>query len=479
MQIGRKDIIWNYAATFLKIASSALLLPFILRLMPSEMIGIWSVFMTITAFSGLLDFGFNPSFTRNVTYVFSGVSKLKVNGFESASTENKTIDYGLLKGLISAMRWFYLRMAILLFLLLATLGTYYIYSLLQNYIGEHREVYFAWTLLCVINTYNLFTIYYDSLLQGKGLVKRSKQIVIIGQTVYLIIAIILIMAGYGLLAIVSAQASSVIIIRWLSYHSFFTTEIKQKLINVIPRPQKEVLKVIYPNAIKIGLTSLGGFMVTRSAIVIGSLYLPLNDIGSYGVTMQLIAVVAGLAGIYTTTYQPKIAQLRIIDDSTAIKELYLKGQLVLLLTYILGGMVLIVLGEWMLKLIGSHTQLIPQLLLLVAVVVSFLECNHSIAGMILLSKNEVPFFKASLLSGGLTILLLLLFFHFTYSGLWVLIAAPGIAQAVYQNWKWPSVVNKELEINYRDIKKTLCKYKPTERTTIKRDKYTHNQQENF
>jgi O-antigen/teichoic acid export membrane protein len=459
MQIGRKDVIWNYAATFLKIASSALLLPFILRMMPSEMIGIWSVFMMITAFSGLLDFGFNPSFTRNITYVFSGVRTLKVNGFEPASTENQTIDYGLLKGLISAMRWFYLRMAIILFLLLATLGTYYIYSLLQNYKGEHREVFIAWVLLCVINTYNLFTLYYDSLLQGKGLVKRSKQIIIVGQAVYLIIATILIMAGYGLVAIVSAQASSVIIIRWLSYHSFFTSEIKQRLHNVIPRPQKEILKAIYPNALKIGLTSLGGFMVTRSAIIIGSLYLSLEEIAAYGITIQLIAVIAGLAGIYTTTYQPKIAQLRIIDNNQAIKELYLKGQLVLLLTYIAGGLILIILGDWTLKLIGSHTQLMLQSLILAGVLVSFLETNHSIAGNILLSKNEVPFFKASLLSGVSTVFLLLLFFHLTNSGLWVMFAAPGLAQGAYQNWKWPVEVVKELGITSKDVNLMLTRMK--------------------
>ena len=128
MQIGRKDLIWNYSTTFLKIASTALLLPFILRIMPSLMVGIWSVFMTIAAFSGLLDFGFNPSFSRNVTYVFIGVRTFKVDGFESASIENQMIDYGLLKGLISTMRWFYLRIDIILFLLLATLGTYYFYS---------------------------------------------------------------------------------------------------------------------------------------------------------------------------------------------------------------------------------------------------------------------------------------------------------------------------------------------------------------
>ena len=457
MQIGRKDLYWNYAATFLRIASSALLIPFILRMMPSEMVGIWTIFMTITAFAGLLDFGFNPSFTRNVTYIFSGVRTLKVKGFESVSTENQTVDYGLLKGIISAMRWFYLRMAIVLFLLLATLGTYYIYSLLQNYKGNHQEVYLAWTVLCIINTYNLYTLYYDSLLQGKGLVKRSKQIVIIGQIVYLLIGTILIMNGNGLVAIVAAQASSVVIIRWLSYHSFFTREIKQKFHTSRPRPKREVIKAIYPNALKIGLTSIGGFMVQRSAIIIGSLYLSLTEIASYGITMQIVAIVSGLAGIYTATYQPKIAQLRVEQNNSAIKELYLKGQIVLLLTYIAGGMGLLILGEWGIKLIGSQTQIMPRILIFVAIIITFLESNHSIAGMILLSKNEVPFFKASLLSGGTTILLLLLFFQFTNFGLWTMIAAPGFAQGVYQNWKWPIVVIKELDIKQRDVAKSILR----------------------
>jgi len=422
--------------------------------MPSEKVGIWSIFMTITAFAGLLDFGFNPAFTRNVTYIFSGVRNLKVKGVEPISADIQTIDYGLLKGLIGAMRWFYLRMAIVLLLVLASLGTYYIYSLLHNYTGNKQEVYIAWSILCIINTYNLFTLYYDTLLQGKGLVKRSKQIVIIGNTVYLIIASVLIIAGYGLVAIVSAQASTVIIIRWLSYHSFFTREIKQLLNSAKPRPKKEVLNAIYPNALKIGLTTLGGFMVQRSAIIIGSLYLTLKEIATYGITMQLIAVVAGLAGIYTATYQPKIAQLRVGKNNPAIKELYLKGLIVLLLTYISGGMGLFITGEWILNYIGSQTQLMPSILLLLAIVISFLENNHAIAGGILLTNNEVPFFKASLVAGVTTMLLLIIMIYFAHMRIWAMVLAPGIAQ-LYNNWKWPYEVFNQLNISYIDIEKTI------------------------
>lgn len=261
MKITKTDVYWNYGATFLKLASSVLLFPLILKMMPSEMVGIWTIFMTITAFAGLLDFGFNPSFARNVTYIFSGVKILKTKGFENLDEDYLNVDYGLLKGVISAMRWFYSCMAIVVFCLLSTLGTYYINTLLEKYNGNHREVFISWSILCIICTYNIITLYYESLLQGKGLVKRSKQIIIIGQIVYLIIATILILEGNGLIAIVSAQASSVIIVRWLSYRSFFTLEIRQKLRTALIWPKLDILKAVAPNAVKIGLTSVGSFMV--------------------------------------------------------------------------------------------------------------------------------------------------------------------------------------------------------------------------
>lgn len=452
MQINHKDLFWNYGATFLKIASSVILLPLILRKMPTEMVGIWSIFMTITAFASLLDFGFNPSFARNITYVFSGVNNLNTTGYETVhSTSVQTVDYGLLKGVISAMRWFYFRMALLLFLILSTFGTYYIYFILENYKGDVTEIYIAWTILCLINTYNIFSLYYDSLLQGKGLVKKSKQIVIIGYLVYLFMASFLIFQGYGIVAIVSAQASSVIIIRWLSHKIFFTEEIKQKLDVAVGRDKEEVLKAIYPNALKIGLTSLGGFIVQRSALIIGSLYLTLNEIATYGISMQLIAVITGLAGIYAATFQPKIVQLRVENDLKQIKKIYVLGQIFLLSTFLFGGILLVVFGEWGIGLIGSQTVIMNKSLISFAVLVSFLECNHSVAGNMILTKNEVPFFNASLLSGLATIILLFIFFNFFDLGIASMIAAPAIAQGVYQNWKWPIVVKNELGIKFLDF----------------------------
>lgn len=470
MQISKKDVLWNYAATFLKIAASVLLLPLILKMMPTEMVAIWSVFMIITSFSNLLDFGFSPSFTRNVTYIFSGVRSLQKNGFEFVDENEATIDYGLLKGIIAAMRWIYLRIAIFLFLLLGTIGTYYIHTLLKTYEGSHQEVYIAWGLLCLINTYNLYTLYYDSLLQGKGLIKRSKQIIIVGQLAYLIIACILIYLGKGLIAIVSAQAASVLIIRGLSHKVFFNKEMKERIHSSIEKMSKEIIRIILPNALKIGATTLGGFIIQKSALIIGALYLTLSDIASYGITIQIIAIITSLSGIYTTTYLPKIVQLRVAHNTSAIKDVYIRGELILIGIFICCGAILLFLGQWTLDLIGSNTSLIPFSMLFLAILISFLEANHSLAGVVLVTKNEVPFFKASLFSAGLTIVLLIVFLRYTNLNVWAMVLAPGIAQGLYQNWKWPLVVSKDLAITKNDVLQAISSafhFRITNSNTIK------------
>jgi hypothetical protein len=114
--------------------------------------------------------------------------------------------------------------------------------------------------------------------------------------------------------------------------------------------------------------------------------------------------------------------------------------------FFFGGLVLLLFGSWAMDLIGSKTPLLPNLCIFVALLVSLLETNHGIAGGILLTKNQVPFFRAALFAGLMTVILLFLFLRFFHLGIWSLILAGGLAQAVYQNWKWPLEVIREFKI---------------------------------
>lgn len=441
--IGKKEIMWSYAGTAFMIGAGVLLLPFILHKMPQETVGIWNIFQTITFLVLLLDFGFRPSFARNISYIFSGVKTLQKEGVMHTTADSE-VDYGLLKGTLVAMRRFYRWISLVVFGLLITIGTAYFHYLLQKYSGDRQDALIAWILLIAINCYNLYTMYYDALLTGKGYVKRCQQINMIGQAVYLGLAITLIYMGLGLTAIVASQFAATIIRRVLTYKVFFTKELKARLASVTPNDSKQILSAITPNAIKIGLTQFGGFMVNKSAILIGSAFLTLEEVACYGITMQVMDVLARCATVFYQSYMPKLAQCRAENDLNGLKRYYLLCIGSLLAVYAIGGTAWVLFGEWALNLIGSQTHFVPLTMLCVMLLISTLEHNHAVSAGFIMADNKIPFFIPSLLSGAATILLLWIFLGQLQWGVWGLILAPGIAQLAYQNWKWPSVVIKEL-----------------------------------
>lgn len=444
--IGKRDLIWAMLATLFRIGSGVLLFPMVLSMLPSETVGVWTIFTSVTLITGILDFGFNQSFARNISYVFSGVRSLKRNGHEYvADAENEKIDYALLKNTIGAMRYFYSRMALTLFVFLAVGGTFYMYSLMQNYGGDVREIYVAWAIVCIVNSYNLYTLYYDSLLSGRGLIKRKNQIVLIGNISYLALAVVLLLCRLGLVAIVSAQLVSVLIIREMSRRSFYSTDIKNGLSNVAEGEYKSVLKAIVPNAVKLGLASVGGFLTFRLSTFVGPMYISLSDMASFGITLQLLSVVSSLALLYTNVYLPKVFQWRVENNITQVRRTFRLSMLLVFIAFISGGLLISLLGNWALDVLGSDTQLLAGGLLAFLVLHYYLETNMVNATEYLLAKNEVPFYKRYLVSGVVTVILLFVFVGYLGLGVWGIIAAPMISQSILQYWKWPYEVYKELK----------------------------------
>ena len=445
--VGKKDFVWTMLATFFKIGAGVLLFPIILKMLPAETVGVWTIFVTITQLTFIFDFGFNTSFARNVSYVFSGVSSLKRDGYEHVESSSvDRIDYALLGGTIRAMRYFYSRMAVVLFVLFAVLGTFYVYTLMQDYSGNVGEVYIAWGILVLINSYNLYTLYYEALLNGRGEIKRVHQIILVGNVVYILFAIVLILLGGGLVAIVASQAVSVLLVRFLSKKAFYTSSIIEGLSVADDSNYKDILYAITPNAIKVGLTSLGGFIINKSSLFIGSLFVSLETMGSYGITLQLLVVIGMMAGIVTRVYMPKVFQWRVEERLDLIKQKFYLSSVVMFLVFALSGIVIVLYGDWMLSVLKSNTTLLPTSLLILIFVQHYLEYNHSNAAQYLLSRNEVPFFKVSLISAGCVLLLLGVFVVWLDMGMLGMILAPMIVQGVYQNWNWPLEVVRELRI---------------------------------
>jgi len=468
MQIGRKDVAWNFAATFMRIASGLIVLPLVLRLLPSQEVGLWNIFLTIGSIAALLDFGFSNSFARNITYIFSGVKELKAEGYVAVDQNDTSVDFSLLRSVIRAMRRYYGILAIIFLLLFIAVSPFYLQSILEKYRGNTHVVWTAWFTYGALVAYQLYTYYYGALLTGRGYIKKNMQIIVVAQSARIIITAIFLLYGLGLISLVIGMFISDILNRTLSYLAFYDKETALQIKSSKALPVKEIMKIMTPNAIKIGLTSVGGFLINKAVILIAPLYLSLSDIASYGTTKQFIDLIASIGGIWFSTYYPKMTLYRVNNEIDGVKRLYTKSKIFLVISFILLGCGLILVGPPILQFIHSKTHLLPAAMIFVFLIVGFLEDNHGISGALLLTKNEVPFVKASLLSGIGTVLLFFFGLKFTSLGIWTMILAPGIAQATYQNWKWPLSVIKDLKLTSSDYFNTLLSFLNDTRSILKK-----------
>jgi len=446
-KIGRSDMIWGMGALVMKVGAGVMLFPFVLSRLTPDQAAIWTIFTTILILVTLLDFGFNDSFARNVGYVFSGVRELKREGYQSLerAASDDDVDWGLLRGLIRSMRLFYGAVTLLMAVLLVTFGTWYINSLMGKYQGDESEVWWSWWMLVLFMCWSLYSMYYQALLQGRGLIKEYSKSVVWGYFSYLVVAVVLVYLGGGLLAIVGAQFLSMFIIRLMCRHYFYTKEMKSRLASTVRKDCRTIFRAITPNAVKVGLTGLGGIIINKSSTFIGSEYLDLATMASFGITLQLIVVVSRASNIVTMVYQPKLFEWRVTDDMTKIRRLFWISSAVLISVYIVSGICIELFGNFLLvNLLHSNTAILTGGIFWIMLLQSYLETNHVNAATFLLTKNEVPFFKPSLISAAATLVLLIVGVVWLDLGLWGMVLAPTIAQGVYQNWKWPSVVIKEL-----------------------------------
>ena len=169
--ISRKDIIWGYVTLFFQMASGLITLPLILKMLSAEEIGMNYLMLTVGSLVSLFDFGFAPQFGRNITYVFAGAQALKKEGVDIGGG---SVNYRLLSTMISVAKSVYCILAVVVLLIMLTLGTAYIYKVTHGFKDVHNSL-LIWIVYSISVFFKVYYTYYSSLLIGKGLIMESKK----------------------------------------------------------------------------------------------------------------------------------------------------------------------------------------------------------------------------------------------------------------------------------------------------------------
>ena len=447
IHISKRDVIWGYIATFFQVASGLITLPFILHFLTKEELGLNYIMLTVGAMVSLFDFGFTPQFSRNFSYIFSGARDLTKEGLPGDVGEET--DYRLLRILIDVARRVYSRISIIVLLLMLSVGTIYISNVTEGFTLV-KNTLVIWAVFSLSTFFNLYYGYFTSLLVGKGLVMESKKAMMGSRIAYIVLAVGFIYAGFGLLGVVAANLISPFVLRYMSYRYFFTNEMKAKLAGHLCT--KEALShyfdVIWHNARKVGLVMVGSYGINRFGLFLAGLFLSLEEVGSYGLMAQLVNVTVALSTNYFTVSEPQFALYKVQGETERLLKRFALTMNVFYLVFAVGTLFLIFCCPPLLELIKSQSALPGWPVMLAFSIVMLLEQNHSLFATIIVVGNEVPYVKPALLSGLAIVVGSYLSLRFTGWGLMGLVLVQGICQLAYNNWKWPSVVCRDLKVSF-------------------------------
>lgn len=448
--VTKLDLLWGYTATALNIGAGLILLPVILRYLPSEDVGLWFVFMTLASLAQLLEMGFQPTLARNSAYVYAGAQNLRKVGLSGESGNLSDINLKLLDALVMAARRIYRFVAFIATIVLLFGGTYYITQLLTPSQDRVTSI-LAWLAFASGYIANFYFGYINGLLQGRGDITEANKVVVISRTGLILLGGSAVVMGYGMLGLGVAAMLAAVMGRIVAYRFFYAkyNPVVHACSMEINDSVRELTKTLWHNASRLGVVQLSAFLIQRGNILIASSFFGLAAAASYGMTITVLMALLGLAMVICSIQIPYMSALQAKGDLDALARVY--GQITFLgwSIFTVGLFVLVVLGDLLLNFIGSKTELLPTWPLLLLGFIFLLEVNHSIAATYLTTMNRIPFVYSSLLSGlGVLVLAILTIEPFGVLGL---IAAQGVVQLTYNNWKWPRMVREELNFTWTDL----------------------------
>lgn len=442
----KKDVFWNYLGTLVSMASGFILLPMLLLFLSEDELGLWYVFVAISNFTMLFEFGFNPTFARNIVYCISGVKSLSKEG-KTDSDPTSNIDFGLLKRLMTSCKVVYAAISFVALLLLLFLGTFYVTTIAS---GLPAESYLpAWAVMVAAVFVNIYFLYTQTFLRGFGDIAGENQGRVLSRLTQIVVSGLLLLLGFGLMSATIGFFANAVIIRLYAYfrlkkHASILEGVNKEKGRVSRAELKETVATIWHLAWRDGIVQLSSFASSQAMSIVCSLFLGLAETGLFSITVQLSGAVTSLSSAFVKSYYPAFQSAFARDEVDEMRAIAQRGLSIYYFATIVGciGVALFILPLIPLLKPGYLINL-PFFVCMTAF--NLLSVQYSIFCNFIVNTNRIPYMWSYLISGIASIVLSCVFLAVFDWGVWGILLGQTISQGVYNFWKWPKFMLDELE----------------------------------
>lgn len=423
-------MIWgNFVVRF---GSLLFVTPLILTRWDVSSISAWYLFSSVIALCSLLDLGFGPTFTRLISYGRVGDVRRK-SLREIHGVADRVPDWCGLEEVYVTMRVVYGKLALLVFIVLLTLGTWSVAKTVGA-IQDGEKAWLAWIIVVTTSSIQFFASRYNAVLMGMNLVAKTNRWGALTGLIALIMAIVALWLGADLLSLVVVYQLCQLFGAWL-YRSLLYREFDSRFREFRGWTQSaSIVGIAWPIAWRTGVGSVTSAGVQHFSAVLCAQILPVQELANLLFSLRLMSAISGFSQAPFYSKLPQLAGLQAARNSGEFARLSMHGLMWSLVVFATSSILAGLFGNSLLELIGANASMIDLRLWLVWSVIMLLERNHTMHISMVLTTNVMPFFLVQVFSGILQVVCLVWLLQ--YWGTWGFVFSQGLANAVALNW-WP------------------------------------------
>lgn len=432
-RLRRSAVAWSWLFNGFRLASGFLLLPLVLNLFSEPEVGMYYVLLSLMAIVPLVDFGFGPTLGRFITYAMAGAEKIQAQGIATPGTSTRP-NYRLLWELLVTMRTLYRYLTLAVLVLLGLWGTYLV-ELRMDEMDSPLLVRFAWGVTLLTALFDIYANWWVVYLRSMNEVLTAFRIALAAAFVRLLLAAVFLVAGAGLLSLPLGTLVGSFIQRYYA---------RQRCLKLLPReaaPEsvdvRSMLRTVWPNTWRLGIQFLSGYLTVNANTAICVHVMGLAANAQYGLSVQLVGFISGMAAVWTAVKWPIIGQCLARHDPLSVQRILRPRIWLQYLTFIAGGAVLLLCGPPLLSLMGGDKQILPPLWITLMMLNSLLEMQFIIWGTLMFTENRMTYLWPTVATNGLSLLLSLVLIRWTDLGLGALVLGPLLAGVLFNYWYWP------------------------------------------
>lgn len=365
----------------------------------------WMTIKILMELALLADVGFSHTLERSVAFFFEGAKKLprNIRDYEKTAETSSGVNIERLKALLYTSRGIYLILSGLTIIVISTIGTATLWNLFN--IGNHSKEFWITYLLMILQTFIIIqSIKWKAFVRGIRQVALFARINTIINVLRIFVFLVILLNNKGMLFLQSYLVLESVFTAYY-FRDYIIKWFRRNGVRIVRsyKIDREIFRSLWSVSWKSGLNHIGYFCTNKG---VGLLIAQIKNTGlmsGFFFTYQVLGFIKNFAMTPVHVHYPEYYSLIAVKKFNELKK-DARVRLFLTMIIIIGGFFAFgLLGNSLLKLMGTDKRLVETLIYVILSLYLFFDLHALIHGTFYISTNDVPFLIPGLITGAVTV----------------------------------------------------------------------------